>query len=263
MQFHPAAHPQRGGILFKLFAFFLVCTALLVLAWMLFLPTLVAGIISSRTGFSVRVESLMVNPFTARVSLKGLVIQNPEDFSAKDFIELGEFRADAELASLMSDRIVIEEAAVHVKRLSLVKGRGPQSNAVIFKNRLLGESTSSSQQAQPSASSKQKDFLIRKLSLRFDKLCLVDASGPKPGIKEYNIDFHQNYENVTSSAQIATPVVGKLLASGGAIGDYAGKLGTQALEGLKKTGEALKDAGKKTGETLKDIFNSITEKTKK
>ena len=262
---------SRGGCLIKLFVIGCLFTVLLVLSWIVFLPVLVRRTIESRTGFGVEITRLSVNPFTARIAIDGLVISNPPaEFAEPKFVKLRSIRADAELFSLFSDRLVVEEAVVDIEQITLVKNAHYDGNGVVFGKRLLGESspapapTGKPVAELPSAKpAVKKEFLIRSLQLRLDKIILVDASGSKPSSKEINIGFSQTYDNVTTTTEIATPIVTKLFENGASIGNYAGDLGKNALEAAKKTGEYLKDAGKKAGESLKSIFQSISDKAKK
>jgi hypothetical protein len=268
----PSARPfshERGGVFVKLLLFLLIFAALLSLAWMAFLPLAVTHFIASRTGFPVSVESLSVNPFTAKVHVRGLVIENPAAFASKDFVTIRELRVDADLFSLARDKVLVDEAVFDVAELCLAKDRGGKTNALLFKERLLGL-PSGGPETRPSAPSqtaeagrKNREFLIRRLELRFDKLALADWDGQKPRVAEYDIAFRHSYENVSTPIQIAVPIVVKFSTLGGNIGDFAGKLGAQSLDSLKKTGETLKDAGKKAGESLKGFFQSLKEKTKK
>lgn len=254
-------NPRRGGVFTTLLVLLALFIAFGVLCWILLLPTAVTKYISSRTGFAVKVESLSVNPLTAKVVVRGLVIENPADFPVKDFVQLREFRADAELGSLFGDKLIVDEAVVDVAQVALVKNKQGQSNGVLFKDRLQGPTKPEPAAAEPSG--KKKEFLIRKLDLRFDTLLIVDGTGSKPSTRRVDINFKHSYTDVTSPVQIAMPIVGRVAALGGSIGDFAGKLGPEALDAAKKTGEALRDAGKKAGETLKDIFQSIKDKATK
>src|SRR5450432_866771 len=98
---------RRGGIFFKLLVFLAAVFALAALAWMLFLPAFVTRQIRTRTGFDATVASLSCNPFTGRLTIRGLVLTNPPGFSTSDFVQLREFRLEGDLLSLFSERIVL------------------------------------------------------------------------------------------------------------------------------------------------------------
>lgn len=248
----------RGGCFAKLLVTGVIFGVLCVVAWVLLLPSVITRAIESRTGFEVKVTSLSVNPFTARIAIDGLVITNPPaEFSEPGFVQVKSFKADAELASLFTDRIVLEEAEIDIDRITIVQNARHDNNGVLFGKRMAGESTGESSPGEAPGSGKpasrsQKEFLIRELHLRLDKVVLVDASGTKASSKELSIAFSQDYENVTSTAQIATPIVAQVVARGGSIREFASELGRDAVSGAKKAGE-----------TIKGIFESIKDKVKK
>src|SRR5471032_784338 len=115
----PAA--RRGGIFFKLVLLLAAVGALGALAWMLFLPEFVMRQIRARTGFDATVASLSCNPLTGRLTIRGLVLTNPPGYSTGDFVQLREFRADGDWWSLFSERIVLDELVLDVRRLALVR----------------------------------------------------------------------------------------------------------------------------------------------
>jgi len=256
---------RRGGLLARLLVAFVVFLAVVALGWMLLLPVFVTNMLRSRTQFGVTVQSLSVNPFGGTVHLRGLVIENPAMFPTPDFVQVREFRATGRLFTLFSDRPVFDEAVVDVAQVTLVKNQAGQRNAALFQERLAGAPAPARVGVPPATgtASKPREFLIRHLELRFDKLRLVDAGGDRPGTREYDLGIRQTYENVTTPVQIAVPILSQLAARGGVIGDLAGKLGTDTLARVKQTGEVLKDAGQRAGVALKGLFQSLEQKAKK
>jgi hypothetical protein len=180
-------------------------------------------------------------------------------------VQVREFRATAGLFTLFSDRPVIDEAMVDIAQVTLVKNQAGQRNAALFQERLAGAPAPVRSGVPPTTGPAPKtgEFLIRHLELRFDKFRLVDASGDQPGTQEYDLSLRQTYENVTTPVQIAVPILDRLAARGGAIGDLAGKLGADALAMAKQTGAVLKDAGQQAGAALKGFFQSLEQKAKK
>ena len=256
---------RRGGLLARLLAALVMFLAVATLGWMLLLPVVVTRVLRSRTQFGVTVQSFSVNPFAATVHLRGLVIENPPTFPTPDFVQVREFRATAGLFALFGNRPIIDEAMVDVAQVTLVKNQAGLRNAALFQGRLTGGGGTAPPAAPPAAGPAPKpgEFLIRHLDLRFDKLRLVDASGGRPITQEYDLGIRQTYENVTTPVQIAAPILDRLRARGGTIGDLAGQLGADALATAKKTGELLKDAGKEAGAAIKGLFQSLEQKAKK
>src|SRR4051794_12865494 len=119
----PPMHSLKGGILSKLLLFCIVVFAVGAIAWVLFLPRLVASQIHSKTGFNVTIDHLSVNPFTANASIKGMILKNPEGWPEDNFFDLREFKADAKLGSLFSERLLADEVVIDVAKCTLVKNK--------------------------------------------------------------------------------------------------------------------------------------------
>jgi hypothetical protein len=223
--------------------------------WVVLLPGLVVSSIRSRTGFAARVEKLSVNPFTGSVTIKGLVLKNPEGWPADEFVELREFRAEAHLASLFSDRFVADEVVVDLKQVKVVRNQQGTLNATAFQNGFKGNSPDAAAQTKSSAG--KQGFLIKHLVLKFDKLALADYSGRKPVIKEYSLAINQEMRDVDSVAKLMSPLTGSAL---GLVNEAAGGLLKVDPGLLRDATDLIQQAGKKTGEKLKGLLDSLDKK---
>jgi len=237
--------------LVKLLLFLGVLAVLGSILWVVLLPTVVASTVRSRTGFAVQVDKLSVNPFTANATIRGLVLKNPEGWPVAEFVDLREFRADVDLLSLLGSRFIANEIVVDIAQLTFVVNEQGTMNAVAFKEGLSG--TGAAGGAKPAAKPK-REFLIRHLVLRFDKLVYADHSGRKPSIKEYILNLRRDMKEVDSVTKIISPFTGTALG-----------LVTNTLSGmfkgrpdlLKELASPWQDAGKKTGEKLKGLLDSL------
>ena len=246
---------QRGGVLAKLLLVLLVVLAAGTVLWITFLPSLVVSRIQARTGFSVRVDHLSVNPFTANVAIKGLVVKNPATWPREEFVELREFHADADLFSLFGSRLVADEVVVDVAQVTLVRNQQGITNAAAFQEALTKKA------GAPAGGTKQgtakQAFLIKHLVLKFDKLVYADYSSGSLKGKEYNLNINREMRDVDSVTKLVSPFTGSALG-----------LVTGALSGifpknqdlLKSLTETLQDAGAKTGEKLKGLLDSLDKK---
>ena len=245
----------RGGLRLKLLFFLAGFFLLGALAWVVLLPSIVAATVREKTGFGVQVESLAVNPFTANLELRGLVLRNPPGWPVAEFMELRRLSADVSVLSLLTDRWVASEVVVDVAKVTLVKNGRGELNADIFRAGLTDKGTPG---AAPAPGAK-RTFLIRHLVLRFDRLAYADYSGERPAVKEYALDLKRDLREVDSVAKIISPFAGMALG-----------LVTKAIGGLFEgssgrnygpgAADALRDAGKKTGETLKGLMRSLDKK---
>ena len=245
---------RAGGILFKLLLWLVILFGIAAVAWVLFLPRLVVWQIHSKTGFNVTVDHLSVNPFTANVSIKGMVLKNPEGWPVENFIDLREFKIDANLLSLFSDRIVANEAILDVARCTLVKNQQGTLNAKAFSD-ALNNGPATAGESKPKA--KQKEFLIKHLVLKFDTLVYADNSGPKPTTKEYNLNLNRDLQDVDSVAKIVNPIT---TASIGVLADALNGALNGRTDLLKDATGAIQGVGKKTGEKFRRLLDSLDKK---
>jgi hypothetical protein len=240
--------------------------ALVALAWMLFLPLVVTSQLRQRTGFDATVQSLAVNPFTGRVELRGLVLTNPPTFPDREFVEVREFSARAEMFSLWSDRPVFAFINLDVAGVTLVKRDNGQTNAEAFQHNL--SQAADSQQLRPVAAHPPRRFLVRRLTVRFDRLVVVDHTGRPPATREYRLGLNQTYADVSDLSQLFAPAALQSLAPVGEAlkGLVPGKFGRTLTDTLKEAAKSgsgfLKSVGRKAGEKTKDYFDALEESRK-
>lgn len=228
-----------------------VLGAVAAVLWVVLLPGIVTSIIRSRTGFSVQVDRLTVNPFSGVMVIRGLNVKNPAGWPAAEFVDLREFRADVSLLSLLGDRIIADEIVVDLPRLTLVKNQQGVLNAVAFKEALGGSGAEA--KGRPGAKTNGQ-FLIRHLVLKFDKLVYADHSGRKPSVREYDLKVVRDLRDVDSVTKIVSPFTGAVL---GVVTDTIGGMFKGRPDLLQELASPLQDAGKKTGEKLKGLLDSL------
>ncbi len=254
-QFSPST--RRGGLLIRLLLAMGGLFLLALIAWVLLLPSVLVSTIRSRTGFTVKIEHLSVNPLTARVEIDGLLLENPEGWPEKNFVDLRRFRAEAELFSLLSDRWVIDDAVVDVARLTLVTGTQGTTNVMLFRDGLAGKSKETAASQPVAQTGKKQGFLIRHLLLKCDQLVYADYSGGRSLVKTYNLNLNRDLRDVDSVAKIISPVTGSAL---GVLANALGGLSKTKPDVLLNAVDSLQAAGRKTGETLKNLFRSLENK---
>lgn len=247
---------RRGGVGFNLVLFLAILFACLAVAWMILLPFAVTRLVQERTGFGIEIQSLYANPFTANLELRGLVITNPPAFPRKDFVEVRELRADAQLFSLFGHRPVIDYIAVYMTGITLVKDQRGRINTRVFQEGLAGPSPDS---PPPPPAAPAREFLIKRLQVRLDRLVIADYSRRKPDVREFTLNFSHTYENVTSAKQLAVPFADIFAPVAGAIGGILPE--TDAA--LRAAGGRVKETGRKTGEAVKGLFDALEKTLKK
>jgi uncharacterized protein involved in outer membrane biogenesis len=241
-----------------LLVFVAILFAVLAVAWMLLLPVAVTRLVRERTGFGVEIQSLYVNPITANVALSGLVITNPPAFPKKDFIEVRALRADLRLFSLFGPRLEIDDAVVDVARVVIMTDAHGVINARAFQQGLAGPA-GDHPQASAGAPRPEREFLIRRLQVRFDRLEIADYSRSRPEVREFDLHFNHTYENVTQAQQLAAPLAELSLPIAGAIDAVLPGASGQ----LRSLGDRFKETGRKAGETVKGFLEALEKSLKK
>ena len=277
---------SRGGALLKLIVFLIVFFAIVVSAWIFFLPPILASTLEKRTGFSVKVEKLSIDPFRNRVQFAGLVISNPPSFPRPEFVQVRSFRAMAQLDTFFTDRLVIDDGEIDVANVALIRNSAGTLNAALFSDRLLNarkpkgkpkpaaEPKAKPGQPKPAPASKpavteraelpEKTFLIKRLVVRFERMIVEDHTGTKPVSREYMLNFSHTYENVINTDQfVVGPFMKGFTAVGSAItglipGDMSQTLGEATRSGT----ELYREATKKTGDPFRAFMQTLEETNK-
>jgi hypothetical protein len=268
---------RRGNILAKLLVFAFALAATFTLMWMLLLPSIVTGLIKKRTGFDATVDRLYLNPFTASVYVSQLKINNPDTFPQDDFVSVNEFKTAVELNSVFSDRVVVKDAVFDVAFIAVVKNAQGQTNVDVFKAGVQAANPDEKPPAQdnppapaaPANKAPPKQFLIRHLVVKLDKIIIADYSGSEPKVHEIPVNINRTFTDVTDLKQISVPLLADLSVAGA--GKFANNLlnliiPAPILEQLgvvtKNTGGILQGTGQKTKDLFKGLFDSLEEKPK-
>jgi uncharacterized protein involved in outer membrane biogenesis len=250
----------HGGVLVRLVVFLVVVFAVLALAWMLFLPQVFTSQLRKRSGFDATIERLAVNPVTGSVEMRGFVLTNPPTFPAADFIELREFRANAKVSSLFSDQPVFDRMLVDAASVTLVKRQDGRTNAEAFQGNLEDQNRAT----LVAKSNSQRGVLVRDLEIRIDRLVIIDHSLRVPSRREFTLNLHQSYTDVTRIDQLLAPgalsqLAPVAIAVGGLLPGDWGELFKDA--GGSGAG-LLQEVGRKAGERVKGFFDALEESKK-
>ncbi len=248
---------ERGGCLLRLMVLLVIVGAALSLAWMALLPVAFTRGLRERTGFDAEIASLSANPFSGRVTLRGLVITNPAIFPTTDFLQLRSFEADVAMWSLFNKKVEIDTLTLDVRQLTLVKRAKDFTNFDVFRAALVaGESK------RPT----NTPVVIRRLRVRFDTLVLVDHTEAKPRVSTYRLGLDQQFSDISSVGQLFVPAVLRGLGERNAASGLADFLPTD-LAGLlgdaAKTGSGLlKSSERKANDAFRGFLDKLEETRK-
>lgn len=143
------------------------------------LPTLAAGVLTSRTGADLACGDNSTNLFLGRVDLGDLVLGNPEGYGPGEAVRIKRLVVDLDPASFLTDGTrVIEEVELDLDRVTLV-GKGDLATdnnlAAIAKAWQASAGTSEPAADATSAPGQAPGFVIRKLRLRVGGVTLAEA----------------------------------------------------------------------------------------
>lgn len=240
----------HGGAVIRILVVLGILFVLGAILWVLLLPRITASMVHHRTGFVVKVDSMALNPFSANVAIKGLVLTNPAGWPSADFVDLREFRADANLFSLFGSRLLVREIVVDVAQVQLVRNREGTLNALAFQEGLAGKEETGTQ----AKGGTKREFMVKHMVLKFDKLVYADYSGRTPVTKTYNLNLNRDMRDVDSVKKIFSPFAGSAL---GLVSESLGGVFKADPNLIRDATGVLQEAGKKTGEKLKGLFDSL------
>lgn len=236
-----------------------VLVAAFAIFWIFFLPGFITGQVKSRTGFDMKIQRLVVNPFTMNAEIDGLVITNPAaEFKTGDFVNLQAMHAKLELGSLFKDTLVVESAKLSLPSVTVVRPASGTTNVQLFAQRLIGESSAPARQPdKPAEPSKPLKFLIKKAEIDIGDIVLVTDTQNKP----VHIAYKYTYENVTKPADFITKeLAARLLAVGGQFTDLLpAKWGGKADSIIQTGVQALE----KPEEAAAGLLQNLLDKNKK
>jgi hypothetical protein len=278
---------RQGGALLKLVVFLVIFVVIVVCAWIFFLPPILTSTLEKRTGFSVKVSKLAIDPFRNRVDFSGLVITNPGSFPRPEFVEVRSFHARAQLDTFFTDRLVIDDGEIDVAQVALIRNSAGTINAALFSERLLNarkpkgkpkppqdpKAGTPGQPKTPPPSPKpvpvdpnapEKSFLIKRLVVRFEKMVVEDHTGTRPVSREYTLNFTHTYENIINTDQfVVGPFMKGFTAVGSAItGLIPGDMSKTLGEATKSGTELFREATKKTGDPFRAFMQTLEETNK-
>ncbi|QHI68291.1 DUF748 domain-containing protein [Tichowtungia aerotolerans] len=210
-------------------------------------------------GVPMTVEKVRVNPLTGLVHVKALVIGNPEGFKTPSAMELGEFKLNISLASLMSDTVVINEILIDAPEITYEKSLKSSNLAELQKN-LTPEETGEPKEEIAEEPKKEKgsskkvvieDFQLNnaKVNVTITALGGKKMTLPLPAIQMTDIGKDSGG---ASPAEVVSEVFGS-------VRDAVTKA---VAAGADIAGDAMKNVSGAAGETMKDVGGAATDAAK-
>ena len=193
-----------GGVLPKLIGLMLVLTALVVLAWMLFLPKLAQNAMQGGSEFPTRLDRLAGNPFTGSFEGGNLHLRNPARFGGDVFAEVANFDGVVQVRSVTRSELVIERLTLNITKLVLAVDASGKSNLDAFGASFAINTPTAEDHpvyavaGLPVIGEGPSQVMIRRLDLTLGRLEVLDLAGAQPVHVGDDLNFTHSYENVRS-----------------------------------------------------------------
>jgi len=264
----------------------LVCLVILLLAALLSMPlwfgpvakTAANAIVPGVVKTDFRLGHLSLNPYTARFEMGAVNLANPQKYSVKDAVRIGEMIFDAETASLMTDVIHVEELTVRDLFVSVVSGgeNGVMNFKQIQYNVAGGKEKYETAQAEKESAASQKDAAAPKqgsgekkkskkividrlevsgltlqlsiLPLRIPSVVLTDI-----GRKTGGATFEETWQQILDG----------IMKAAGVTSDQLKAFGVLSGDAVKKTNEAVVETAKKATAVVDVAAKQISAGTEK
>jgi hypothetical protein len=232
---------------------------------------------TAATGVQTTLQSVNLSPFSGAVSLNDFLLNNPEGFSDSHIFSLGEADVQVEIASLLSDEVVLPTVSIDGATV-LLELDGLDLNAVKLLEQIKANAPAEPTADEPAAEREGKAFLIKQLDITNTK---VVGRLRLPGGLEQDVDLTLAPINQTdvrgvelgdviafavqtvllnASRQVAevVPNLDQLQGQLGNLSDEVlGGVGTEIDKVVPGAGDAVKEAaGREVGRALDDLFGN-------
>ncbi len=212
-------------------------------------------------GVPVHLDGVSVNPLTGLVSIKGLVIGNPQGFNTPSAMELGEFKLSIAMPSLFSDTIVIKQILINAPQITYEKSLKSSNLSTLQANLTPKETAAQKPEAAPAPEKKKgaaKKVIIEDFQLNGAKVNMtITALGGKKmtlPLPDIHIKDIGKKSGGASPAEVISEVFSSITK---AVTEAASSVGDAAGKALKDAGGAATDAAKGATDAAKGAADSI------
>jgi hypothetical protein len=208
--------------------------------------TAVTAVAPKVTGTPVELRSVSLFPFSGKGTIEGFIIGNPEGFNTKQAFALGTVRVNVDVASLFSDKIVIEEIFIDAPQITYELGLGGSNIGKIKKN--IDAFTASEEKKPAEEKGSAKTFQVNRFRMQNGRVTIATtvlkeakASAALPAVEVKDIGTGPEGASLGQLAQLIYAPVDGAVAQ--AVKEAKGALGDGVGAVKKGAGDVL-DAGK-------------------
>jgi uncharacterized protein involved in outer membrane biogenesis len=229
-------------------------------------------------GVPVKVDGILVNPFSGVVHINGLVLGNPEGFATPNAMELEEFNMEIAVKSLFSDTLVIRKILITDPQITYEQGLRDSNLTRLQKSLTAKEKTAVAEEVKPVEAQRDKtskkviieDFQFNGAKVHVSLTALAGKQVTLPLPEIHLTDIGKSSGGATPVEiiskvfrSISGAVVNVVATTGDLAGDILKGAGSAATDVLKDAGGTATDVLKGTGGTAADAAESTYDSIKK
>jgi hypothetical protein len=236
--------------------------------------------VKAMTGLKLSIRSMNVGVFKSLIGINELQLYNPSGFKDKLMMDLPEIYVDYNLGAIMGGKVHLEEVRLNLKEFIVVKNEAGELNLDSLRVVKEAEGGVAEKDDGKKEKTEMPDIQIDLLALKIDRVIYKDYSKEgSPKVKEFNVNIHEQYENITDPQSFVRLIIVKALKNTTiarlanfdivklqkGLTETVRKTAEQALEAPVKAVEAGKDLieGEKAAETAKETVGKAADTLKK
>jgi hypothetical protein len=203
-------HRRRGRVFISILFSVMFSLGLASMAWITMLPTLISTVVRVRTGYGVEFNRFSANPFTGKFQVQGLLVKNPPAWTETAFLQVRELRIDFDIMPLLRGRFVADDFFLDLAQLTVVRSEEGENNVMLFKAKLRPpkEKVPGDPDAPPPPPPENMGMVVRKATVRFDKLVYADYAGRRPRVRRFDVALKQDYRDIRGLESFVAPLGG-------------------------------------------------------
>jgi hypothetical protein len=196
---------------FKWVLWILLAVGLLFAAKNFIAKVIISGAVGVMTGLPLQIQQMQMEVFRSHLQMEGVKLFNPVGFPDKVMVDLPELYVDYDLGAFFKGQTHLKELRIDLEEFVVVKNEQGQLNldsiqAVKELKTRKGMKPSSEEKGEPAA------FLVDFLELRVGRVIYKDYSGGTPPlVREFQVDLHERYRNITDPHALAGLIVTRTL----------------------------------------------------
>ncbi len=210
-------------------------------------------------GVPVTLADAKFSPLQGRLRLTGLSVGNPEGFKTKSLFDLKTIEVEVDVASLLSDTIVIRRILVDAPEITYERGLQKSNIGVVQEKLDAGKPAPSATPARPGKKVVIEDFQVTNGQVRLSVTAAQGYAAPI-ALADIHLTHVGREEGSTglSPADIVRLVLGTVLKS---VVAAVGNVGEAAVEGVTAVGsaavEGAVDGVKSIGRGIGDAIGGL------